>query len=78
MARSTCDPLDVAERIRSVGACLRSFAEPWVDTTSPAGRMVLTVFACQAEFEPARNIDRARNGRQAKVRGVKFGLRLRP
>ncbi|MCA3188000.1 MAG: recombinase family protein, partial [Cupriavidus sp.] len=43
LARSTRDLLDIAERIQAAGAGLRSLAEPWADTTSPAGRMVLTV-----------------------------------
>ena len=30
---------------------MRSLAEPWADTTTPAGRMVLTVFAGMADFE---------------------------
>ena len=50
LARSTRDLLDIAERIQGVGAGLRSLAEPWADTTTPAGRMVLTVFAGIAEF----------------------------
>lgn len=51
-------------------------AEPWTDTTTPAGRMVLTVFAGIAEFERVLIIDRTRNGRvAAKARGVKFGPR---
>ena len=54
----------------------RSLAEPWADTTTPAGRMVLTVFAGIAEFERSLIIDRTRNGREAaKARGVKFGPR---
>ena len=54
----------------------RSLAEPWADTTTPAGRMVLTVFAGIAEFERALIIDRTRSGRKAaKERGVKFGPR---
>jgi len=54
LARSTRDLLDVAERLREAGAGLRSLAEPWADTTSPAGRMVLTVFAGIADYvEPA-------------------------
>jgi hypothetical protein len=32
---------------------MRSVSEPWADTTSPAGRMVLIVFAGIAEFERA-------------------------
>lgn len=51
LARSTRDLLDIAERIQTAGAGLRSLAEPWADTTTPAGRMVLTVFAGIAEFE---------------------------
>ena len=53
LARSTRDLLDIAERLKDGGAGLRSLAEPWADTTSPAGRMVLTVFAGIAEFERA-------------------------
>lgn len=76
LARSTRDLLDIAERINAAGAGLRSLAEPWADTTSPAGRMVLTVFAGIAEFERALIIERTRAGRvAAKARGVKFGPR---
>lgn len=76
LARSTRDLLDIAERIEAVGAGLRSLAEPWADTTTAAGRMVLTVFAGIAEFERSLIIDRTRNGRDAaKARGVKFGPR---
>ncbi len=76
LARSTRDLLDIAERIQTAGAGLRSLAEPWADTTTPAGRMVLTVFAGIAEFERSLIIDRTRNGREAaKRRGVQFGRR---
>ncbi len=74
LARSTSDLLDIAERIQGAGADLRSLAEPWADTTSPAGRMVLTVFAGLAEFDRTLIIDRTQRGREAaKARGVKFG-----
>ncbi|MDQ7731046.1 recombinase family protein [Halomonas sp. SpR8] len=74
LARSTRDLLDIAEQIQAAGAGLRSLAEPWADTTSPAGRMVLTVFAGIAEFERSLIIDRTKSGRQAaKAKGVKFG-----
>ena len=70
------DLLDIAERIQAVGAGLRSLAEPWADTTSPAGRMVLTVFAGIAEFERELIRERTKHGREAaKARGVKFGPR---
>jgi DNA invertase Pin-like site-specific DNA recombinase len=74
LARSTRDLLDIAERLNDVGAGLRSLAEPWADTTSPAGRMVLTVFAGIAEFERALIHQRTSPGRvAAKARGVRFG-----
>lgn len=76
LARSTRDLLEVAERLRGVGAGLRSLAEPWADTTSPAGRTVLTVFAGIAKFERALILSRSSAGRQAATqRGVRFGRR---
>lgn len=74
LARSTRDLLDIAERLQDAGAGLRSLAEPWADTTSPAGRMVLTVFAGIAEFERALISERTSTGRvAARARGVRFG-----
>lgn len=74
LARSTRDLLDIAEQLREVGAGLRSLAEPWADTTSPAGRMILTVFAGIAEFERALINERTGSGRiAARARGVRFG-----
>lgn len=76
LARNTRDLLEIAERIQAMGAGLRSLAEPWADTGSPAGKMILTIMAGIAEFERSLIIDRTRNGREAaKARGVKFGPR---
>ncbi|MFV0645875.1 MAG: recombinase family protein [Sphingomonadaceae bacterium] len=74
LARSTRDLLDIAQQLTDAKAGLRSIAEPWADTTSPAGRMVLTVFAGIAEFERELIHQRTSSGREAaKTRGVKFG-----
>jgi len=74
LARSTRDLLDTAETIQEAGAGLRSLAESWADTTSPAGHMVLTIFAGIAEFERSLILDRTRRGREAAMaRGVRFG-----
>ncbi len=74
LARSTKDLLDIAEQLNAIGAGLRSLAEPWADTTSPAGRMILTVFAGIAEFERSLIHQRTSSGREAaKKRGVRFG-----
>ena len=45
LARSTSELLRIAETIEEKSAGLQSLAEPWADTTTPAGRMVLTIFA---------------------------------
>lgn len=74
LARSILDLLNIVERVRDAGAGLRSLAEPWADTTTPAGRMVLTVFAGIAEFERSLIVERTSTGRAAaKARGTKFG-----
>lgn len=74
LARSTGDLLQIAERLKTLGAGLRSLAEPWADTTTPAGRMVLTIFAGIADFERALINERTSSGRAAaKARGVRFG-----
>ncbi len=74
LARSTRDLLEIAEQLKEAEAGLRSLHEPWADTTSPSGRMVLTVFAGIAEFERALIHERTGAGRvAAKARGVRFG-----
>lgn len=74
LARSTMDLLAIAEKLKEAGAGLRSLAEPWADTTSPAGRMILTVFAGIAEFERELIRHRTSAGRvAAQARGVRFG-----
>jgi DNA invertase Pin-like site-specific DNA recombinase len=74
LARSTRDLLEIAERLKDAGVGLRSLHEPWADTTSPAGRMVLTVFAGIAEFERELIRERTHAGRlAAQARGVRFG-----
>lgn len=81
LARSTRDLLEIAEQLNDLGAGLRSIAEPWADTTSLAGRMVLTVFAGIAEFERALIQQRTSAGRTAAMaKGVRFGrpLKLSP
>lgn len=81
LARSTAELLRIAEVLVEKKAGLQSLEEPWADTTSPAGRMVLTIFAGIAEFERDLIRKRTDDGRKAaKKRGVKFGRpsKLRP
>ncbi len=74
LARSTRDLLEIADRLLAIGAGLRSLAEPWADTTTSSGRMVLTVFAGIADFERSLILTRTTAGRKAaQARGVRFG-----
>jgi DNA invertase Pin-like site-specific DNA recombinase len=74
LARSTRDLLNVIAAIADRGAGFKSLKDTWADTTTPHGRLTLTVLGGLAEFE--RELIRARTGegrKRAKDRGVKFG-----
>jgi len=74
LARSTRDLLNILDEVGKRGAGFRSLKDAWADTTTPHGRLMLTVLGGLAEFE--RELIRARtdDGRKrAKARGVKFG-----
>jgi DNA invertase Pin-like site-specific DNA recombinase len=51
LARSTRDLLNILDRINRAGAQFRSLRETWADTTSPAGRLTITIIGGIAEFE---------------------------
>jgi DNA invertase Pin-like site-specific DNA recombinase len=74
LARSTRDLLNVIAALTERGAGFKSLKDTWADTTSPHGRLMLTVLGGLAEFE--RELIRARTGegrKRAKASGVKFG-----
>jgi DNA invertase Pin-like site-specific DNA recombinase len=74
LARSTRDLLNSLDTIAKAGAGFRSLHDPWADTTTPHGRLMLTVLGGLAEFE--RELIRARTGegrKRAKERGVHMG-----
>ena len=74
LARSTRDLLNIVAAIAEREAGFRSLKDAWADTTTPHGRLMLTVLGGLAEFE--RELIRARTGDgrvRAKTRGVKFG-----
>ncbi|WP_375255044.1 recombinase family protein, partial [Yoonia sp.] len=71
---STSELLRIAEVISEKNAGLQSLDEPWVDTTTPAGKMIMTVFGGIAEFERSLILTRTQEGREAALaRGVPFG-----
>jgi DNA invertase Pin-like site-specific DNA recombinase len=76
LARSTRDLLNVLDEIAKKGAGFRSLNDTWADTTTPHGRLMLTVLGGLAEFE--RELIRARTGEgreRAKAKGVRLGRR---
>jgi DNA invertase Pin-like site-specific DNA recombinase len=74
LARSTRDLLNVLATVSERGAGFRSLGDPWADTTTPHGRLMLTVLGGLAEFERALLMSRTGEGRtRAMARGVRFG-----
>jgi DNA invertase Pin-like site-specific DNA recombinase len=74
LARSTRDLLNTLAAIGDKGAAFKSLGDQWADTTTPHGRLMLTVLGGLAEFERFLIQTRTSEGRQrAKQRGVRFG-----
>jgi DNA invertase Pin-like site-specific DNA recombinase len=77
-ARSTRDLLNTLAAIAAAGATFKSLGDPWCDTTTPHGRLMLTVLGGLAEFERHLILARTDEGRKrAQQRGVKFGRKLK-
>jgi len=78
LARSTRDLLNTLAMVAEKKAHFRSLGDSWADTTTPHGRLIVTVLAGLAEFE--RELIRARTseGRaRAKANGVKLGRKFK-
>lgn len=76
LARSTRDLLNLLAAIADKKALFRSVRDAWADTTTPHGRLMLTVLGGLAEFE--RELIRSRTGEgrtRAQARGVRLGRR---
>jgi DNA invertase Pin-like site-specific DNA recombinase len=78
LARSTRDLLNTLAAIADAGATFKSLGDPWCDTTTPHGRLMLTVLGGLAEFERHLILARTTEGRKrAQARGVRFGRKLK-
>jgi DNA invertase Pin-like site-specific DNA recombinase len=74
LARSTRDLLNTLGDITDRKAGFRSLHDAWADTTTPHGRLMLTVLGGLAEFERELIKARTSEGRsRATARGVKMG-----
>jgi DNA invertase Pin-like site-specific DNA recombinase len=74
LARSTFDLFAIVKQIVDAGGQFRSLAEPWADTSTRTGRLMLAVLGGLADVE--RNLIRTRTaeGRsRAKARGQHMG-----
>ena len=51
LARSTRDLLNILDTIGAAGATFKSLADAWADTTTPHGKLLITMLGGIAEFE---------------------------
>lgn len=74
LARSTFDLLNILNATKAKEANFLSLAEPWANTSTPIGKLMLTVLGGIAEFERSLIALRTSDGRErAKKAVVRFG-----
>ena len=74
LARSTFDLFAIVKRIVDAEAQFRSLAEPWADSTSSTGRLMLAVLGGLADVERDLIRTRTAEGRsRAKAQGKAMG-----
>jgi len=70
LSRSTKDLFSIVELIQSKGADIKSLKETWLDTTTPHGKLMFTIFAGLSQFEADLTAQRTREGLEAaRLRG---------
>ena len=74
LSRSLRDLLTIMERIQTSGAGFRSLTEA-IDTTTPAGRMLMHMVGSFAEFERAMLGERTKAGLEAARKAGRIGGR---
>lgn len=82
MARSVLDAAQTLERLRSWGVGLRSYCEPYLDTTSPFGEALFYITMAYAQLERGILSERTMAGMdRARRQGKRIGrpsVRSRP
>jgi len=72
--RSVLDAATTLERLRSWGVGLRSYSEPWLDTTSPFGEALYYITVAYAQLERGILRERVKAGMdRARKQGHKIG-----
>jgi len=70
LGRSTKDLFAIVEQMQARGANIRSLKETWLDTTTPHGKLMFTIFAGLSQFEADLIAQRTREGlAAARARG---------
>jgi DNA invertase Pin-like site-specific DNA recombinase len=70
LSRSSKDLFYLVDEIQEKGANIKSLKESWLDTTTPQGKLVFTIFAGLSQFERDLTSERTKEGlRAAKARG---------
>ena len=74
LARSTRDLLNILHEVGDKGASFKSLHDCWADTTTPHGRLMLTILGGLAEFEGRLIKARTDVGvKRAREQGIRFG-----
>jgi DNA invertase Pin-like site-specific DNA recombinase len=72
--RSVLDAATTLERLRTWGVGLRSFSEPWLDTTSPFGEALYYITVAYAQLERGILRERVKAGMdRARRQGKQIG-----
>jgi DNA invertase Pin-like site-specific DNA recombinase len=70
LSRSTKDLFSIIDQIKAKGADIKSLKETWLDTTTPQGALMMTIFAGLSQFEADLTAQRTREGlAAARARG---------
>ena len=70
LSRSVKDLFDLVEQVEKAGANIKSLKEPWLDTTTPQGRLLFTIFSGVSQFERELIHERTMEGlASARARG---------
>lgn len=74
MGRSVKDLFSIIDGIHAAGASIKSLRETWLDTTTPQGNLLFTIFAGLSQFERDLTRQRTKEGlAAARARGRNGG-----
>ena len=74
LGRSVKELFTIIERVHEAGASIKSLRETWLDTTTPQGNLLFTIFAGLSQFERDLIRQRTKSGLEAaRARGRKGG-----